>query len=79
MAAVFIPLAVAICFGLIYGTILVLFVIPALLSSVLTINDWLDKNNMVIHSTRNYFLARQGCSEVEIASVGYFSVLLFRR
>jgi len=43
IAAMFTPLAAAICFGMVYGTVLVLLVIPALLSSVITITDWTNK------------------------------------
>jgi multidrug efflux pump subunit AcrB len=32
MGAAFIPLAVVICFGMLYGTVLILLVIPAILS-----------------------------------------------
>lgn len=37
MGAAFIPLAVVICFGMLYGTVLILLVIPAILSSLDTI------------------------------------------
>jgi multidrug efflux pump subunit AcrB len=40
MAAAFTPLAAAICFGMLYGTLLVLLVVPALLSSMITITEW---------------------------------------
>jgi multidrug efflux pump subunit AcrB len=39
MAAAFTPLAAAICFGMIYGTLLVLLVIPALLSMIVSFTD----------------------------------------
>ncbi len=56
IAAMFTPLAVAICFGMAYGTILVLLVIPALLSSVITVTDWIqsrgrDKDHHGIETT----------------------------
>ena len=37
MGAAFIPLAAVICFGMLYGTLLILLVIPAILSSLETI------------------------------------------
>lgn len=43
MAAAFTPLATAICFGMLYGTILVLLVVPALLSSMITMTEWFNK------------------------------------
>jgi hypothetical protein len=36
MGAAFIPLATVICFGMLYGTVLILLVIPAILSSLET-------------------------------------------
>jgi multidrug efflux pump subunit AcrB len=36
MGAAFIPLAVVICFGMLYGTVLILLVIPAILSALET-------------------------------------------
>jgi multidrug efflux pump subunit AcrB len=43
MGAAFIPLAVVICFGMLYGTLLILLVIPAILSALETCTQrWLD-------------------------------------
>ncbi|MCB1693960.1 MAG: efflux RND transporter permease subunit, partial [Pseudomonadales bacterium] len=42
MAAAFTPLAAAICFGMLYGTLLVLLVVPALLSSIVTMTEWFE-------------------------------------
>lgn len=39
IAAMFTPLAAAICFGMLYGTVLVLIVIPALLSIFVTLSE----------------------------------------
>lgn len=39
IATIFTPLAAAICFGMLYGTLLVLVVIPALLSIVVTVTE----------------------------------------
>ena len=41
MGAAFIPLAVVICFGMLYGTLLILLVIPAILSALETCALWL--------------------------------------
>jgi len=46
IAAMFTPLATAICFGMLYGTLLVLLVIPALLSSIITITDWFAQRSL---------------------------------
>ncbi|TQV85974.1 efflux RND transporter permease subunit [Aliikangiella coralliicola] len=46
MGAFMAPLAIVICFGLIYGTLLILLVIPALLSMLETVSlRWLNKNS----------------------------------
>jgi multidrug efflux pump subunit AcrB len=43
MGEAFIPLATVICFGMLYGTVLILLVIPAILSALETVhNNWLD-------------------------------------
>ena len=39
IAAMFTPLAAAICFGMAYGTVLVLFVIPVLLAGIIRLGD----------------------------------------
>ena len=51
IGAAFTPLAAAICFGMLYGTVLVLLVIPALLSSVITITQWLDQRKEIIYAS----------------------------
>jgi multidrug efflux pump subunit AcrB len=54
IAAMFIPLAAAICFGMLYGTILVLLVIPALLSSIITITEWFSKKGQETYENAQY-------------------------
>jgi len=49
MAAAFTPLAAAICFGMLYGTLLVLLVVPALLSSMITITQWFETKRTRIY------------------------------
>ncbi len=43
MGEVMAPLAVVICFGMLYGTLLILFVIPAIISALETIAAWIGK------------------------------------
>ncbi len=51
IGAAFTPLAAAICFGMLYGTILVLLVIPALLSAIISMTQWLDQHKETSHAT----------------------------
>ena len=55
IAAMFTPLAAAICFGLLYGTVLVLIVIPVLLSVLI---DWGAKLRGVTGAARMRFASR---------------------
>ena len=55
IAAMFTPLAAAICFGLLYGTVLVLIVIPVLLSVLI---DWGAKLRGVTGAVRMRFASR---------------------
>lgn len=51
MAAAFTPLATSICFGMLYGTILVLLVVPAVLSAIITINEWFERKGHAIYES----------------------------
>ena len=48
IAEIFTPLAAAICFGMLYGTVLVLIVLPALLSIVVSVTERFSRTDAAV-------------------------------